>query len=145
MIRPASEDRNGVTLIELLMVLLIVSIIAAIAQPKLTSVIVKARAADAISDMQIVRGAAYTYQSDQQAWPADVSRGIIPPGLEEYLPEGFDLVKADYTLDYDNWGGSPFTIGVTLITPDTALGRTALDLLGSPKWNAGDKYTWVIE
>ena len=145
MIECPIQDRKGVTLIEVLVVLLIISVLAAIAQPKLTSVIVKARAADAISDMQIVRGAAYTYQSDQQAWPSDVSRGIVPPGLDAYLPEGFDFVKNDYTLDYDNWGGSPFMIGVTLITPDSALGRAALELLGSPKWSAGDKYTWVIE
>ena len=145
MIECPIQDRKGVTLIEVLIVLLIVSIIAAIAQPKLTSVIVKARAADAIGDMQIVRLAAFNYQSDQQAWPSDVNRGIIPPGLDTYLPEGFDLVKNDYTLDYDYWGGSPFLIGVTLITSDSVLGRTVLDMLASPKWNAGDKYTWVIE
>ena len=87
---------------------LIVSILAAIAQPQLTGVIVKARAADAINDMQVIRLAAYNYQSDQQAWPSDVASGIVPPGLEDYLPGGFDLVNDDYTLDYDNWGGSPF-------------------------------------
>jgi prepilin-type N-terminal cleavage/methylation domain-containing protein len=145
MISCTRKDRNGVTLIELLTVMAVVSLLAAIAQPKLFDVIVKARAADAISDMQIVRLAAYNYQSDQQDWPSDVARGIIPPGLDAYLPEGFDLVKDDYILDYDNWGGSPFMIGVTLITSDTTLGRTALDMLASPKWNAGDKYTWVIE
>ena len=145
MIECPIQDRKGVTLIEVLIVLLIVSIMAAIAQPKLTDVIVKARAADAISNMHIVRAAAYTYQSDKQAWRSDVNRGIIPPGLDVYLPEGIGLVNDEYTLDYDNWGGSPFMIGVTLITPDSVLGRTALELLGSPKWNAGDKYTWVIE
>ncbi len=145
MITHPIQDRKGVTLIELLTVMVIVSILAAIAQPLLFEVIVKARAADAIADMQIVRVAAYNYQSDQQDWPSDVARGIIPPGLDVYLPEGFDLVKDDYILDYDNWGGSPFMIGVTLITSDTTLGRTALDMLASPKWNAGDKYTWVIE
>ena len=141
----AMKDRKGVTLIELLVVVLIVSILAAIAQPQLTNVIVKAKAADAISDMQVVRVAAYSYQSDQQAWPSDVDRGIVPPGLEEYLPGGFDLVSDDYTLDYDYWGGSPFLVGVTLITSDSILGRTALEMLASPKWNSGDKYTWVIE
>ena len=145
MIECPIQDRKGVTLIEVLIVLLIVSIVAAIAQPQLTSVIVKARAADAISDMQIIRLAAYNYQSEQQAWPSDVSSGIVPPGLDTYLPEGFDLVKNDYTLDYDYWGGSPFLLGVTLITSDPVLGRTALEMLSSPKWNAGDKYTWVIE
>ncbi len=55
MIECTINDRRGVTLIELLVVVLIVSIIAAIAQPRLGGVIVKARAADAISDMQLVR------------------------------------------------------------------------------------------
>ena len=139
------KDRRGVTLIELLVVVLIVSILAAIAQPKLSDLIVKARAADAISDMQVVRVAVYNYQSEEQAWPSDANSGIVPPGLDAYLPGGFDLVKDDYTLDFDNWGGSPFTVGVTLITSDSILGRTALEMLASPKWNSGDKYTWVIE
>ena len=95
--------------------------------------------------MQVIRGAVYNYQTDQLGWPADVASGIVPPGLEDYLPGGFDLVNDDYTLDYDNWGGSPFMIGVTLITSDSTLGRTALEMLASPKWNSGDKYTWVIE
>ena len=145
MITCTMKDRKGVTLIELLVVVLIVSILAAIAQPRLSGVIVKARAVDAISDMQIIRLAAYNYQSDQQAWPAEASGGVIPSGLDQYLPENFNLVKDDYTLDFDNWGGSPFMIGVTLITSDSILGRTALEMLVSPKWNSGDKYTWVIE
>ena len=142
--RTAKESR-GVTLIELLVVMLIVSILVAIAQPQLTAVIVRARAANAISDMEVLRVATYTYQSDQQSWPDDVARGIVPPGLEDYLPGGFDLEKDDYTLDYDNWGGSPFTIGLSLITSDSILGLTTLEMLASPKWNSGDKYTWVIE
>ena len=139
------KDRKGVTLVEILIVMLIVSILAAVAQPRLSGVIVKAKAADAISDMQVVRVAAYNYQTDQQAWPAEANGGIVPPGLDQYLPGGFDLVNDDYTLDYDYWGGSPFIVGVTLITSDSTLGRTALEMLASPKWNSGDKYTWVIE
>ncbi len=145
MIERTIRDRKGVTLTELLVVVLIVSIIAAIAQPKLHGVIVKARAADAISDMQVVRMALYNYQSEQQAWPSEASSGIVPTGLDVHLPDNFGLVRDEYTLDYDNWGGSPFLVGVTLITLDSILGRTVLEMLGSPKWNSGDRYTWVIE
>jgi prepilin-type N-terminal cleavage/methylation domain-containing protein len=145
MIKCTIKDRKGVTLIELLVVVLIVSILAAIAQPRLQGIIVKARAADAISDMQLVRLAVYNYQTDQQAWPSDAASGIVPPGLDGYLPENFDLVNDDYTLDFENWGGSPFLVGVSLITSDSILGRTALEMLASPKWTVGNKYTWVIE
>ncbi len=145
MIECTIKDRKGVTLIELLVVVLIVSVLAAIARPQLLQAIVKARAADAISELQVVRVALYNYQSDNQAWPSEAGSGIVPPGLEGYLPVGFDLVKEDYTLDFDNWGGTPFVIGITLITSDSLLGRTTLEMMASPKWNTGDKYTWVIE
>ena len=139
------KDRRGVALTELVFVMIIISILAAIAQPKLFDVIVKAKAADAISNMRLIRLAAFNFQSDQQVWPSETAAGVVPPGLEAYLPEGFELVQEDYTLDFDNWGGSPFLIGVTIITPDSVLGRTALEMLSTPKWTVGDKYTWVIE
>ena len=143
--RPGSMARKGMTLIELLVVVLIISILAAIAQPRMTQVIVKARATDVIADMEALRVAVYSYQTDADMWPAEAAQGVVPTGLDTYLPGNFRFVKDDYTLDYEYWGGSPFMVGVTMITSDSELGLTALDMLALPKWSSGDKYTWVIE
>lgn len=131
--RVAMNDRRGFTLIELLVVVLIISILAAIAQPPMTHAITKARAVEANSDMQVIRLAVYNYQTDQQSWPTDAAAGIVPPGLDAYLPAGLDFVKEDYTLDFDNWGGSPFMVGVTLIVPDATLGGLGLRYTVQPK------------
>lgn len=139
------NDRRGFTLVELTVVVLIVSILAAIAQPQLHEVLLKARAAEALADMDVIRVAVYQYQSEKNVWPPDVGRGVVPPGLDEYLPGNFDFTKGDYVLDFDNWGGTPFEVGVTMITSNSELGLTLLDMLGNPKWASGDKYTWVIE
>ena len=139
------NDRRGVTLIELLVVVLIVSILAAIAQPRLSGVRVKARAVDAYADMRVWRVDALEFQGVPSDWPQEVGQGVVPTGMDEYLPGGFNLTKSDYVLDFDNWGGTPFMIGVTLITSDVALGLTLLDMLPPPKWNSGNKYSWVIE
>lgn len=143
--RQGSIARKGMTLIELLVVVLIISILAAIAQPRMSQIIVKARATDLIADLEVVRVALYSYQTAVNVWPADVSQGVIPAGLDAFLPGNFSFVKDDYTLDYEYWGGSPFLMGVAVITSDVELGLTALDMLSSPKWMSGNKYTWVIE
>ena len=140
-----SAAHKGMTLIELLVVVLIISILAAIEQPRMSQVIVKARATDAIADLEVVRVAIYSYETTVNGWPAEAAQGVVPAGLDTFLPGNFRFVKDGYTLDFENWGGSPFLVGVTLITTDTALGLTTLDMLSSPKWNSGNKYTWVIE
>jgi prepilin-type N-terminal cleavage/methylation domain-containing protein len=145
MIGSTMKDRRGVSLVELVFVMLIISILAAVAQPKLFDVMVKAKAAEAISEMQLIRLAVFNFQTDNQTWPPEAGVGAVPPGLEPYLPEGFDLVQEGYMLDFDNWGGAPFTVGITLVTSDSILGRTTMEMMPTPKWNSGNKYTWIFE
>ena len=140
---------GGFTLIELLTVMMVISILAGIALPRLRGAIVKAEAADVLGDMNVIKVAVHTYQSDHNRWPSDRGRGVIPPELVEYLPAGFTFVKDDYVLDYDNWStvkGSAFNIGVTFITTNQELGLAVIKLVGSNIWSDGaTKYTWMID
>ncbi len=146
------RGRRGFALVEVLLVLVILSILAALAQPNLHRAIVKARAADVVGNLEVVRVAVLNYQADHNEWPPDARRGRIPRGLEEYLPTGFSFRKPEYTLDYQNWTRrrrrrrrAVFDVGITVITRDRELGRAVLDLLGANTWVSGRKYTWIIE
>lgn len=139
----------GFTLIELLVTMAIISILAGIAVPILRGVIVKARAADVVGDMNVIKVAVLTYQSDHNAWPGDRNRGQIPPELREYLPAGFSFIQDGYTLDYDDWsrnGRALFNVGITAITDEEDLGSALLEMLGENAWTDGrQKFTWVID
>ena len=143
------SDRRGFTLIEVLLVLVILSILAALAQPSYHRAVLKARAVDIYSDMDVVQKAVLEYQVDRHAWPEDRNRGQIPSGLDEYLPAGFEFQKPNYVLDYDNWSAmskAPFQVALTVICNDEALGRAVLELLGSNTWTDGaTKFSWMME
>ncbi len=140
---------KGFTLIELLIVMAVLSILAGIAVPRLLGAIVKAEAADVIGDMNVIKVAVLTYQSDRHAWPEEVGPGQAPRGLEEYLPAGFTFQKEDYVLDYENRSGggrSGFNVGVAFVTENLELGLTVVDLVGSHIFpNGATKFTWIIE
>lgn len=140
-------DRAGVTLAELVVVVAVIAFLAAIAAPNLQRAIVKARAAEAVSDLQVVRVAVLNYHADRSTYPKDVSRGRIPSGLAEYLPQGFSLTQKYWTVDYDNWSAaSQGFVGLTVITKDKLVGDEMVRMLRPNAWtNGSDKFTWVIE
>lgn len=141
-----ARERDGFTLIELLTVMVVISLLAGIAIPNLQRAIMKARAAEALSNLDVIRVGVLQYQADHHAWPPDRNRGRIPPGLEEFLPEGFSFSTDHYVMDYDNWSSKQGFIGLTVITDDEELGQAMLAMLGDNTWSNGkDKFTYVIE
>jgi len=139
------SDERGFSLIELMIVVTIISIIAALAQPQLHGVLLKARAADVVADLNAVRVAVLQYQGSLNVWPAEEAAGTIPTDLIPYLPEGFSFNQEEYTLDYENLGGTPYMVGLTVVTDNSDLGLAVLDLLGKPVLTVGNKYSWIIE
>lgn len=145
---PTPRGRDGFTLVELLVVVVIVGLLAGLAQPRFDRVLLKARAAQAVSELKVIDVAVRQYQAQHHQWPPDKNRGIIPPGLDEFLPEGTTFQTEHYVIDYDMWDDQPQgLVGLTIITTNEELGQAMLELLGERNtWTNGkDKFTWVME
>lgn len=141
-----SRTRGGFTLVELAVVVLVVALLASIALPNFQRAIVKARATEAIAELQVIRVAVMGYLGDHHEYPPDRNRGTVPPGLAAYLPENYSFRQEYYTIDFDQWGPTRGFVGLTVITPDTILGAAMIDILGAGTWSNGkDKFTWVID
>ena len=92
--------RRGFTLIELMVVATIIGILARIALPKYAQVRTRARAAAIVSELQVVRGAAYMSLENTGKWPLDAATGKIPTELTKLLPGSLSFTP-EKTVSYD--------------------------------------------
>jgi len=133
----------GFTLVELVLVVVIVSVLAAIAIPNYRVVITKARAADLLGRIDVVEVGVQSYLGDNNAWPPDGSAGTVPGGLVAYLPANFSFDGEDFQLDWENGGGLK---GVAIVTDNELLGNALLDLAGPGQWFvSGNRYVFILE
>src|SRR5687767_13214437 len=95
--------RRGFSLIELMTVMAVIGLLAALGIPRYRDVKRRAHSAAVVSDFNTVRIAAYNYFAEHSTYPADGSAGSPPATLVPYLPTNFEFTTANYTLDYDVW------------------------------------------
>ena len=82
---------EGFSLIEVMIVMVIIGVLAALVIPQLREAAYKADAAAIVSDAQTVRMAALTYFAEQAEFPPSAGTGQVPPELLDLLPDGFDF------------------------------------------------------
>ncbi len=132
------QGQSGFTLVELAVALVIVGIVGGISITAYTSIMRSTHAMQAVGDLYAVRAAAYMNYGDSSQWPADLPVGIPPAELVSRLPAGFEFVRRDYRLDWDNWVGQPHApgdprslvlVGVSVVTTDPKLLDTIQSLL----------------
>lgn len=125
------RGRRGFTLIELMIVVSILGLLAAIAAPKVQAARAHARAADVIGSMRAVRIAATIFYDSAATWPSNAAAGVVPTGLEGYLPRnGVGIFTGNgWTL---RWRKTTIVTGGTTTIQATMQVRTSDPLLCLP-------------
>lgn len=87
-----TKSRSGFSLVELVVVVLIVGILAAVAAPKMFNTSAKAKESAAKASLSVVRNAIELYNSENGSYPAS---GTLPTALANYIKGPFP--KSPYT------------------------------------------------
>ena len=142
--------RRGFSLIELMTVMAVIGLLAALGIPRYRDMKRRAYYANVASDFNTVRVAAYNYFADNATYPPDGSAGAIPPVLVPYLPQNFLFENPQYTLDYDVWPSplnpTQLIVGVTVTSGDQELvNMIARNIAaGGMGINVGNGYTYIF-
>lgn len=140
--------RSGFTMIELLIVMIVIGLLAAIGVLRYIDVRNHAIASGIVSELNVIRLAAYNHWADTETFPPDAAAGVNPPSLDPYLRGGFSFTRQHHTFDWEHFaggnGGMQVGVVVTSSSPGlmAVLARRAAG--GLPYFVVGNALTFVI-
>lgn len=82
---PGRARRSGFTLVEILIVVVILGVLAAIVIPAFASATEDTRKASFVADLRVFEEAILRYEVDHGTFPPDGGSGTVPSGLEPYV------------------------------------------------------------
>lgn len=146
---------KGFSATELMIVLTIIGILAAVALPAYFAFVQSTRAAQAVADLQAVRAAVYLYYGDMGQWPREAAAGFAPVGVQTNLPRNFAFRNNWYTLDYDNWlplhrqgrapEGMKTMIGVSIVSRDRRFLERVDALIRDAEFTKASNTKYILE
>jgi len=147
-----SRTRRGFTFVEMLIVMIVLGLLAALATLKYMDLKNRALTAQAAADMEALRLAAYSSWYETGTWPAEAGPGVIPTEMAPYLAKGFTFTRPEYTLDWENFvppgGGTSagMQLGVVISSSNTRMQLALEQTLGNkgPFFITGSDLTFVI-
>ena len=112
-----SSMRKGVTIIELLIVMVLVGILAGIAIPNFQNAVWRARAAEVVTDVHTVTLAYHQFLADGGGVVGTAAWGQVPAALEPYLADGFSFSTevADYRWVRVKASSSPWDVEMGML------------------------------
>lgn len=154
------RTRRGFTLVEILIVVVILGVLAAIVVPQAANAMGDVRQTSFARQVQLFADAAVLHRSQNGFWIGDGGSGVIPDGFEDYIdPEAWEngtpidgLWDSETRPDYD------ITLGIGVHFQDAATRKdadymTAVDALfddgdlttGSFRQFAVDRFYFIVE
>lgn len=153
MIRPAPSRLAGFTLVEIMIVLVIIGLLAAMGIPALLRVKSQSQYTAAANDLRTFTAAFNTFSMEEGKWPVETASGVIPVGMEDRIkPETW----AKTTLGGAQWDWqfavAGITAGIAMTGGDTTDSQLAEfdaliddgNITTGRFRSAGDKPTFVI-
>ncbi|MEP6821739.1 MAG: type II secretion system protein [Chthoniobacterales bacterium] len=101
---------DGFTLIEIMIVVAIIALLAAIAVPSFLRARQRAQNVKFINALRVASNAIDTYATENNAYPPDSTRGVIPPGLATYLDESLGWTGTTPIGGQWDWDFNVFSI-----------------------------------
>ena len=104
-------------MVEIMIVVSIIALLVIIAVPSFLHAREQSQAAKFVNALRVASGAFETYAAEHNAYPPDVNRGVVPPGMETYFGPTLDWTKptplgGNWDWDYNVFG---FTAGVSAV------------------------------
>jgi len=115
----AGRTRRAFTLVEIMIVVVIIGLLAALAIPAAARVRQAAQNSRYISDLRTFAQGYETYATEHGTWPPNAATGIVPVGMSGYIKDNswtqVNSVGGRWNWDFNNFGvtASISTTGVT--------------------------------
>jgi prepilin-type N-terminal cleavage/methylation domain-containing protein len=118
----------GFTLVEMMIVVAIISLLAAIAVPGFMRARQQSQTSRFLNALRVASNAIETYSAEHSgAYPPDVNRGILPPGFGSYLDATLDWTAATPIGGQWDWDFNVFSVraAISVVEPGASHERMA--------------------